>query len=87
MAFLISTDGVGNLWFSNNQVYERNRIASAGDFYAKHVSGGWKIAPRLLQPRVLCFGLFQNGDIRVGVFPETEEVLVGALGFGSIARE
>src|SRR5215470_8551879 len=31
----------------------------------------------LLQFRVLRFGLLQDGDVEVGVFPEGEEVLVG----------
>jgi len=31
----------------------------------------------LLQPRILSFGLLQDGDVGVGVFPEGEEVLVG----------
>jgi hypothetical protein len=30
-----------------------------------------------LQLRVLRFGLLQNGDVRVGIFPEREEVFVG----------
>jgi len=30
-----------------------------------------------LQLRVLGFGLFQDGDVGVGVFPEGEEVVVG----------
>jgi len=29
-----------------------------------------------LQLRVLGFGLFQDGDVGVGVFPESEEVVV-----------
>ena len=31
----------------------------------------------LLQLRVLRFGLLQDGDVGVGVFPEREEILVG----------
>jgi hypothetical protein len=31
----------------------------------------------LLQLRVVGFGLLQDGDVRVGVFPEREEILVG----------
>jgi hypothetical protein len=31
----------------------------------------------LLQLRVLRFGFFQDGDVRVGVFPEREEFFVG----------
>jgi hypothetical protein len=30
----------------------------------------------------LGLGLLQDGDIRVGVFPEGEEVLIGGAGFG-----
>jgi len=30
----------------------------------------------LLQLRVLGFGFFQEGDVRVGVFPESEEFLI-----------
>lgn len=29
----------------------------------------------LLQPRILRLGLLQNGDVRVGVFLEREEIL------------
>ena len=32
------------------------------------------------QPGVLCPGLFEDGDVRVGMLPEGEEVLVGAPG-------
>jgi hypothetical protein len=30
---------------------------------------------RLLQLRVFGFGLFQDGDVGIGVFPEGEEIL------------
>lgn len=36
-----------------------------------------KLSQALLQLRVFCPGLFQHGDIGVGVFPEGEEVLIG----------
>src|SRR5215472_12062020 len=42
---------------------------------------------KLLQLRVLGFGLLQDGDVRVGVFPKREEVLVSHLSFDSIAGE
>jgi hypothetical protein len=32
---------------------------------------------RLLQLRILLFGLLQDGDVGVGVFPEREEILAG----------
>jgi hypothetical protein len=40
-----------------------------------------------VQLRVFCFGLLQEGDVRVGVFPERGEVLVGALGFALVSRQ
>src|SRR5215472_17782450 len=35
------------------------------------------------QLRVLRFGLLQDGDVRVGVFPESEEVLIRSACFGA----
>jgi len=40
-----------------------------------------------VQPRVLRFRLFQNGNIGIGVFPEGEEILIGFSGFRRVARE
>jgi hypothetical protein len=41
--------------------------------------------PRLLlQLRVLNFGLLQDGNIGVGVFPEVQEVLIGRLGLRGV---
>jgi hypothetical protein len=39
------------------------------------------------QLRVLGLGLPQDGDVRIGVFPESEEVLIGVFGFGAIALD
>src|ERR1039458_3637136 len=39
---------------------------------------------RLLQFRVLGFGLLQDWDVRVGVFPEREKIVVGSLRFCSL---
>src|SRR5208337_700521 len=39
----------------------------------------------LLQFRVLGLGLFQDGDVGVGVFPEREKILIGGAGFGGVA--
>ena len=36
--------------------------------------------PELLQLRVLRLGLLQNGEIRVSIFPQREEILVGRFG-------
>jgi hypothetical protein len=36
-----------------------------------------RIAKRLLQFRVLGFGLLQDGDVGVGIFPQDQEVFVG----------
>ena len=38
----------------------------------------------LLQLRVLRLGLLQDGDVRVGVFPEGEEIVIGAASLGSV---
>jgi hypothetical protein len=37
-----------------------------------------------LQLRVLGFGLLQDGDVGVCVFPEGEEILIGGLCLGSV---
>ena len=41
--------------------------------------------PQLLQLRVLRFRSDEDGDVRVGVFPEREEILIGRLGLGGVA--
>jgi hypothetical protein len=41
----------------------------------------------LPQLRVLRLGLFQDGDVRVGVFPEGEEVLIGGAGLGGVTLQ
>lgn len=47
----------------------------------------------LLQLCVLCFGLLQDGDARIRVFPEGKEILVssegadpGGVGIGAVSR-
>lgn len=40
-----------------------------------------------LQLGVFRFGLLQDGDVGVGLFPESEEVLVGSLCLGLISGE
>jgi hypothetical protein len=40
---------------------------------------------KLLQLRILGFGGDQDGDVRVAVFPEREEILIGRLGLGGVA--
>ena len=42
-------------------------------------------AVELLQFCVFRFGLLQDGNVGVGVFPQIEEVLVGRSGFGRFA--
>ena len=43
-----------------------------------------RLRPRSsLQFRVLGFGLLQDGDVGVGVFPEGEDVLIGSLCLGA----
>jgi hypothetical protein len=38
------------------------------------------LQPRLLQLRILGLGSDENGNVRVGVFPQREEILVGSEG-------
>ena len=40
-------------------------------------SGLKRYGAQLLQPRAFRFGLLEDGDVGVGIFPEVEEVLVG----------
>src|SRR5208282_281885 len=42
---------------------------------------------QLLQLRVLRFGFFQDGDVRISVFPGGEEVLVCGFRFCGVACE
>jgi hypothetical protein len=42
---------------------------------------------RSSQPRVLRLGLLQDGDARVGVFPEREEILICGAGIGRVALQ
>ena len=50
--------------------------------YASEVCGAWakRTGTHLLKLGVLGLGLLQDGDVRVGVFPEGEEVFVGGEG-------
>ena len=41
---------------------------------------------RLFQLRVLRLGFLQDGDVGVGVSPESKEILIRRLGFGGVAR-
>jgi hypothetical protein len=40
---------------------------------------------RSSQLRIFCFGLLQDGNIGVGVFPEREEILIGRLCLSGVA--
>ena len=50
-----------------------------------HAAGGSQ--PCSLQLRVLLLSFLQDGDVGVGVFPESKEVLILCMGFGCIALE
>src|SRR6266699_4349159 len=41
----------------------------------------------LLQLRVLCLSLLKDGDFKVGVFPECEEILIRGAALGNVALE
>jgi len=46
------------------------------------------IAPiELVKLCILCFCFLQDRDVRIGVFPEREEIIVGSFGFGSVALQ
>jgi hypothetical protein len=42
---------------------------------------------KLLQFRVLRLGLPQDGDVRVGVFPECQKILICGAGFGGVTLQ
>ena len=44
-----------------------------------------EIRNQLLQLRVLCLGLFQDGNVRVGILPERKEVMIFRAGLGGVA--
>ena len=46
-----------------------------------------RFAKQLLQSGVLSLGLLQDGDVGVGVFPESEGILVGRAGSGRVTVE
>ena len=58
---------------------ERNGLFSTVENFCsagEPVVGGWPTP--LLQLRVLCLGLLQDGNVGVSVFPEGEEIFVGS---------
>src|SRR6266478_2770072 len=42
---------------------------------------------RLVEGGVFGFGLLEDGDVRVSVFPKREEILVGSASFGLVPGE
>jgi hypothetical protein len=48
---------------------------------------GARVAGGLLQLRVLRLGLFQDGDVGVGVFPQGQEILVSSAGLAGVALQ
>jgi hypothetical protein len=69
----------GAPWVAKSASFNGEAIGQPA--YARNVK-----APELLQIRVLRSRFFQNGDIRVRVFPEGEENLIGRLRLSPIAR-
>jgi hypothetical protein len=53
------------------------------DRFPKRPPGQSRPSPQL---RVLGLGLLEDGDVGVGIFPQCEEVLIGRLGIGGVAR-
>src|ERR1700722_6334578 len=52
----------------------------------KHPTVYQRTQLQLLQLCVFGFGLLQDGDVGIGVFPKGEEVLVSSFGFCGVAR-
>ena len=38
-----------------------------------------------MQPCIFRLGSDEDGDVRVGIFPKRQEILIGRLGFGGVA--
>jgi hypothetical protein len=74
----------GTLRLSPNRLYT---LTYPANLDLRAVIFRWEVGPKiwLLQFRVLGFGLFQDGDVGVGVFPEREEILIGGTGFSEVA--
>src|SRR5215831_20908496 len=49
--------------------------------------GDSSIRNPLLQLRVFCFGLLQDRDVGIGVFPESEEILIRGAGLGCLSLQ
>jgi hypothetical protein len=47
----------------------------------------WGACTNSFQPPILGFGLLQDGDVGVGVFPEVEELLIPLFRFSGVARK
>jgi len=45
----------------------------------------FSVPAKLLQLRVLGFGFLEDGDVGVGVFPESKEILIGSAALGIVA--
>jgi len=59
----------------NHRLFQHPRlIASVDNFSEESLRHGRRLLSLLLQPRVLGFGIFEDGDVGVGVFPEREEI-------------
>jgi len=58
------------------------QVSSSNPSQSKSLLG---LTARLLQLRIFCFGLLEDGDVGVGVFPEGEEIVVGGGGLGGVA--
>src|SRR5260370_39781249 len=50
-----------------------------------HLMASQRRRTRLFQFRVLSLRSDENRNVRVGVFPEREEILIGRLGLGGVA--
>src|SRR5579862_1325605 len=63
----------------------RTRFHAQVSLETRH-STSLTLTRHLLEFCVLGFGLFQDGNVSVGVFPQREEILISRAGLGLIAR-
>ncbi len=67
--------------------HRRDRLQAIWEFFCADIKKGLKSeAMPLVEIRVFGFGLLQNGDVRVRIFPERKEILIGGIRLGLITQ-
>ena len=67
-------------------------IATVSGQSAEDIQNSYRVMPSvnfawLLQLCILGLGSDENGNVRVGVFPKREEIIVSGAGFGGVALQ